>query len=108
MALVRAVRTADFDFSNDPHCSQCGKKLKFGDGAIAFLFKMPNRLVCCEKCSHAFVSSFIQDYAGLLAGDAVFNTNIQKHNAVSIQKACDNISKSLSEWVEAHDEFSSL
>lgn len=108
MTVVKAVRSVDFDFSDDPHCSICTKPLKFGDGAIAFLFHMPHRLVCCDKCSHAFVSSFIQDYAKLIEGDAIFNSNIKRHNAVSMQKACDNISKSMTEWVTAYDEFNSI
>jgi hypothetical protein len=108
MTVVRAVRSVDFDFSDTPNCSVCSKELKFGDGAIAFVFRVPNRLVCCEKCSHAFVSAFIQDYDKLLAGDAVFNSAINKPQAVNISKACNNINKALSDWVEAHDEFSSL
>ena len=108
MTVVRAVRASDFDFSDTPSCSSCSKVLKFGDGAIAFVFHVPNRVVCCEKCSHAFVSSFIKDYDELLSGGQVFNSGITKRQAVNIGTACNNISKSLSDWVEAYDEFSSL
>lgn len=107
MSVIKPTNT-HVDFSEPPQCSNCNQPLKFGDGAIGFRYHSSGHLVCCESCSHIFMRSFIQDYATLISGDTVFTTPINHHTAERIIEACDNISKSMGEWLQAHKQFSSL